>query len=335
MVYLIIGTVAQKQIGLYQATQIFFYAPIIWYKAIPLPGMPIFMGLFLLNLTCYVFLKNPFHKEKIGTLISHIGVILLIIGGFYTLIFSQTGYIDLAIGEKTAHIFDYHQRDFVIEKIDDNTKLIYSFDHIKNIDLPFTFNILQSCENCDIKARVEKSDIFHGMAQHMALHKKPLDIQNEENMAGISFEIEGSDNHDGVYLVLEDVPQYPEIKHNNQTYRFKLHKSQRNLPFSIQLTDFRRTNHDGIGMAKSYESDVILRDHSMQWEETISMNKPLRYKGYTIFQSSFIETPIGERSVFSVVQNSGRAFPYIAGFAICFGMFLHIIILQTAKRHKS
>ena len=58
----------------------------------------------------------------------------------------------------------------------------------------------------------------------------------------------------------------------------------------------------------------------------IKMNEPLRYKNYTFYQSSFIEEESGETSVFAVVENYGRLFPYISSIIMCFGLLLHLII---------
>lgn len=327
MVYLVIGTVAQKYIGLYQATHDIFYSPIFWIGFIPVPGMPIFMGILVLNLTCYVFLRNPWERKKVGTLVSHIGVILLLVGGLYTALFSKTGYIDLAISEIGTHVSDYHNRDFIVRDMKTN-KITSDFSA-----LPVSIRTVESCQNCEIIKRTEKNETFQGMAQNMQLVDKELELQNEENMAGITFTVQGSEN-DGTYLVLEGVPQYPEITVNDQIYRFELNKAKRALPFDIQLIDFRRINHPGINMAFSYESDVLITDHDVQWQSTIGMNEPLRYKGYTFFQSSFIETPIGDRSVLSVVQNAGRAFPYIPGFAICLGILMHLILNVSTLTKK-
>lgn len=59
------------------------------------------------------------------------------------------------------------------------------------------------------------------------------------------------------------------------------------LPFSIEVKDFRM-EHYKTGQPKSYETDLVIRDDSSEpLETTISVNHPLFYKGYTIYQSSF------------------------------------------------
>lgn len=60
------------------------------------------------------------------------------------------------------------------------------------------------------------------------------------------------------------------------------------LPFQIRLKDFR-IQHYSTGQPKSFESDLVLRDPNANTtiEQTISVNHPLRYKGFNIYQASF------------------------------------------------
>ncbi len=128
MAYLVVGTVAQKFIGLYQATQIFFSAPIIWMgEALPLPGMPIFMGLIFLNIAFKLAFKSPWHWRNSGIIITHIGAMLLLLGGLFTALFSNEGYIALGKNEVKSIISDYHAREFVV--MDEHGKTLISLDH--------------------------------------------------------------------------------------------------------------------------------------------------------------------------------------------------------------
>lgn len=114
-------------------------------------------------------------------------------------------------------------------------------------------------------------------------------------------------------------------------------KTYATLPFTIELTDFRKTDHPGTDMAKSYESDIIVHDGNISWPVRIRMNEPLRYKGYTFYQSSFGQNPDGaEVTVLDVVRNTGRTFPYVSGFVIFTGLLLHtgIRIRKSGKRAK-
>lgn len=60
------------------------------------------------------------------------------------------------------------------------------------------------------------------------------------------------------------------------------------LPFRLQLKAFRIERYS-TGQPKSFESDVVLHDpeRGKTIEQTIAVNKPLRYRGFNIYQASF------------------------------------------------
>ena len=61
-----------------------------------------------------------------------------------------------------------------------------------------------------------------------------------------------------------------------------------NLPFSIEVKDFR-IEHYRSGQPKSFESDLVVHDERLAepLKQTISVNHPLIYDGYAIYQASF------------------------------------------------
>lgn len=60
------------------------------------------------------------------------------------------------------------------------------------------------------------------------------------------------------------------------------------LPFRVELSDFR-IEHYPSGQPKSFESDLIIHDPQLgePLRQTIAVNHPLAYRGYTIYQASF------------------------------------------------
>jgi len=61
-----------------------------------------------------------------------------------------------------------------------------------------------------------------------------------------------------------------------------------NLPFKVEVKDFR-IEHYATGQPKSFESDLVVYDDDLAepLTSTISVNHPLIYKGYAIYQASF------------------------------------------------
>ena len=60
------------------------------------------------------------------------------------------------------------------------------------------------------------------------------------------------------------------------------------LPFSVELKDFR-IEHYPSGQPKSFESDLIIHDDKLSkpLKKTITVNHPLLYRGFSIYQASF------------------------------------------------
>ena len=82
--------------------------------------------------------------------------------------------------------------------------------------------------------------------------------------------------------------------------------------------------HPGTGIAKSYSSDINLIEDGISKRMLIKMNEPLRHRGYTFYQASFIESADGETTVLAAVKNYGRLFPYISSIIMCIGLLIHL-----------
>ena len=102
----------------------------------------------------------------------------------------------------------------------------------------------------------------------------------------------------------------------------------RRLPFSVRLLDFRKFDYPGTEMAAGFESDVELSDpeRGVTFQKKISMNNPLKYRGFSLFQSSFIQGPV-ETTVLSVRKDPGTPLVY-AGFLI---VLAGVVTLFTSR----
>ena len=92
--------------------------------------------------------------------------------------------------------------------------------------------------------------------------------------------------------------------------------SRRELPVTIKLLNFRKTDYPGTQMAAAFESDVEASDtqRGVILMRKITMNHPLRYRGFSFYQSSYIDGPT-KTTVLSVRSDPGTPFVY-AGFII-------------------
>lgn len=101
------------------------------------------------------------------------------------------------------------------------------------------------------------------------------------------------------------------------------------LPVQVKLLDFRKIDYPGTSMAAGFEADVELTDpqRGVALKRTISMNNPLKYGGYSFFQSSYFMGEV-ETTVLSVRNDPGTPLVY-AGFLI---VVLGIVAMFLRRR---
>lgn len=337
MILLIAGTVAQKYLGLYEATKLYLTAPVIWLGGfLPLPGMPLLLFLIFLNLVFKLFFKSPWKPENAGIIITHFGAAFLFLGMALTAALSNEGYIALAEGENSNRISDYHKRELVFTE-NKHPVLRLPYPALKtgqvmtDQNLPFRFEILETCRNCTMRmneTEEQNEDIRHGLAEKVSLQPLPLEKAEESNLSGAMIRISGAaEQADGIYIAFEPVKNPPQIAaKDGRVYSLELRRAETVLPFSVTLLNVERVLYPGTSMPQSYYSDLRVRDGDILWDTRIEMNSPLRYKGYTFYQSGYTLDGDAEISTLAVVKNAGRAFPYLAGLLIGIGMLVHAIL---------
>lgn len=332
MILLVIGTVAQRNIGIVEVQTLYFSSFVVWFGPIPFPGGATLLGLFLINLICKFLLRSEWTWGRAGTHISHFGVIVLVLGGLITALDSREGYLILPPDTATTTIEDYHQRVLAVY---DGDQLITAHNHqdigkgmvITHPDIPFTITIDTYCYHCGITRRPEAAqDGWTSPGKFMQLTPAPASPQEEKNMTGVEFTISNAEDANGKYLTFDKFPKPPKIKVGGKTYTITVERAKRNLPFQVTLKKFTEDKHPGTDMARAFTSDVIITDGSDSWPARIAMNDPLRYRGYTMYQSSFDTQGDKTVSVLSIVENRGRLFPYIASILVAIGLIFHLII---------
>jgi hypothetical protein len=103
------------------------------------------------------------------------------------------------------------------------------------------------------------------------------------------------------------------------------------LPFSIALKKFEKNDYPGSSMAKDYKSYVQVNGQGSTIE--IFMNEPLKFEGYTFYQSSYSLTPNQPAlTILSVNRDPGRWFKYIGSIILCMGIITYT--LQKSKRFQ-
>jgi cytochrome c biogenesis protein ResB len=111
--------------------------------------------------------------------------------------------------------------------------------------------------------------------------------------------------------------------------------AQRELPFLVKLMDFRKIVYPGTEMAASFECDVQLIDaeRGVILMRKISMNNPLRHRGFSLFQSSYVPGPV-ETTVLSVRNDPGTPFVYAGFLIVVAGVVLMFVSPEKSPRAR-
>ncbi len=338
MVLLTLGTIMQKDMGLYDAQRLFLSSWILWLGPIPLPGAYTTIGVITAGLLVKFLMFSPWRAHQAGIILTHLGILVLLVGGLITAITQREGFLLLKEGQSGNLVSDYHDRILTIEKDGAPVETI-PFENmesrLRELTLPFKITAENICRNCR-PVPVSSAQDRHGLAERVTLQDAPPDKANEANLSGIVFRVTGAgEGQDGTYISMEEIPHRPEITMGDNVYTIYMGRALTKLPFDVELKDFKRELHPGTDMARGFSSDVIVRDGSVAWPYHIHMNEPLRYKGYTFYQASFSQRPDGEYSVLSIVENKGRIFPYLASAIIFAGLLLHVIIRMRSGKGKA
>ncbi len=328
------GTIAQKFVGLYVAERTIFYTPIIWaWDVIPLPGGLTLLGLLTLGLAIKFIFKSRWSWNQSGIILAHAGALLLLAGGLYTGMTREDGYITIAEGETGQVVRDYYQRNLLVVQdqniLTEVPRGLITPDHklrLGGTDL--ALDILSACHNCKIENRVDDGEAdLRGTAQLLTLTDIPAVKEEEANVSGFTFRLSGADAEtNGTYLLFEGGP-HVKFTANGKAYEMVYDKAMRQIPFALQLTKFEKITYPGTDTAKAYTSDVMVKDGTSSWPVRIEMNQPLRYRGYTFYQSSFLQGKVGEKAtILAVSRNKGWLIPYAATILTAIGLLLHVFI---------
>lgn len=346
MVLTVVGSIAQKYVGLHEAQMRYFSSWILWAGFFPLPGGRLTMVVLFVNLLARLVFASPMRLRRSGIIVSHLGALLLLVGGFITAYYSFEGYMLIPEGEQRDYFEDHYKKELaLIDEADDGAEAVTAFSgtYVRPggelpLDGSATISVEELHDNCEAVPREgEGPDDARGLAATSELRVLPT-TGEEENRAGAVLRLAGlGEEVDGLYLVLERFPPTTvRDPGGDALFKLTLRPRRYRLPFALFLDDFEMSKHPGTEMARDYRSHVrVIRGASSQ-KADIWMNHPLRDEGYTFYQSSYVD---GRRqaTVLSVVRNAGRLFPYISSIIICAGMLIHLVILfmQSSNRRRA
>ena len=352
-----LGTMNQVEQGLYQSQQKYFESLFLVHWAfgaipIPLPGGYLVMILVFVNLFWGAVVRARRGWSKLGILIAHAGILLLLGGSFVSYAYSESGHMilyenessdefeasyewEIGVGEAatTGPVTEYIIRQSDFEGLTGNRSRLFKFS-----GLPFDLKIGGFLPNAVPGGSA-------GQGPGGPLVAAPLSREQDENMAGATLtlmEKQGGAVHETQLWAGYGAPMTMEAA--GKRWNLALRKHRWKLPFSIRLDRFTRELHPRTNMAREFSSFVTKIEGGAGQQIRITMNEPLRHGGYTFYQSSWgpQNGRPGDRlySVFAVVRNPADQIPLYACVVTTVGLVLHFLqrllaYLRNEKARKS
>ncbi|MCH2614939.1 MAG: cytochrome c biogenesis protein ResB [Opitutales bacterium] len=361
IVLVFIGTIAQVQLGIHGATELYFYSFFLFWE---IPGIgvsiPYFPGgytigfLLLANLVTALFVRFRYSWKKTGVLLVHFGVITLLIGE----LISSMMQVDSAMIIDEGRSSNYSEDRQIVELaiIDHSrsqeTDRVYAFSHAllenkqdaRHEELPFTVSVNRYMANAEIRRRDDTapSDALI-VNKGIGLNTYAIPIPKTGKMDDVNrstaiLTVFDNTNAEvaGTWLASLGFPQQT-FDFQGKEYSMEIRRKRYYHPFDITLLDFSHYRYLGPNIPRKFSSDIELThpDRGEKREFLIYMNHPLRYDGLTFFQSGFANEDT--TTILQVVSNPGRHLPYISCILIFLGLSVQFgigLFSFTQKRLK-
>jgi hypothetical protein len=342
MVLVFWGTLYQVRFGLFAAQEKFFYSWIFFqFGWMPLPGAQLVLAILFVNLTASMLFRFRFGWRQTGIIFIHLGLLLLLAGGWYTHHFGEESYLALVEGEGSNLTSDYRNWELSLSNSIDVEREITGFDtrgssagtifRAERFGLEIKAGLYHA--NCRAFQGGESSNTVNA-SNITSFQPERRNKDPEADVPGMTCTVRDSAGEETDLLLFGGDPIPTRIETADGPVYFQLRRKRYQLPVFIRLLEFERSYHTGSNTAKSFDSRIEVHVGDVVREVLVEMNKPFRFQGYTFFQASFEALDSGvELSQFAVTRNFGRLIPYFAtGFTVV-GLAVHFL-MQMAIRRK-
>ena len=371
MILILLGTLEQVHWGVWHIQKEYFSTWFCTYPLnssaplhLPLPGGFLLGVLLVINLICAHFQKFKDKKgyKHWGIKMIHIGLLLLLIGGFVTAVYQDES--AMVIPEKEQRNYTEAFRNFelvFIEHTKNGTDKVVSIpeellskhaSQKSEIKLPgssLSIKILNYHPNAILRAKSqfpqgETAEVTRGFGARTPMSFKSIPESFDDNNPNNPLAIVQLNNEKvslGSWILNAQLAEsFPAqtFGYGGKDYEIGLRKLRQYYPFSITLNQFTHEKYPGTDIPKRFVSDVIVTGETGKFPFTISMNQPMRHGGMTFYQSSFGATAEGKNiSVLQVVRNPGWLIPYISVGLMSLGLLWHFCLSlgQFLNRRKA
>lgn len=361
IILVFLGTLAQVQEGLWAGTDRWFNSLLVirrggdpWWVPPILPGGTLIGLTLLVNLVASHIKRFQWTAKKFGVHLTHIGIVLFLVGGLATLLMQQESHMRFAEGETRAFSEDHRGNELIFamdaangeeEVVAFPEAMVSKGATISHPKLPFTVAVQQFGPNCQIRQRGPAVDTgpltsTQGMGTKLVVVSQPSSqAMDKRNLPYAVVEIAEGGKSLGTWLLspwLNEETITVAGREFRAAFRFKRYYH----PFTVTLLKTTHEKYRGTEIAKNYQSRVRIDNpaRSESREVDIYMNNPLRYGGLTFFQYQMGRDEKQEvgTSALQVVRNPSWITPYlgcaIVGVGMIYQFMFHLVGFVTKRR---
>lgn len=344
------GTLYQVEFGLHAAQQRFFYSwGLLLGGWIPMPGGNTVMWILFLNLLASMLVHFQFGPRHWGIVAIHFGILLLLVGGWFTYLFGEESFLLLSEGEASNVTSSYREWELSVwpDSEDGRLREVEAYDIGKlrvgdrlsfpaaglELSVEQIFSNARAFRDPNAVTGAPPSNV-HGIT---TLQSAPAEKEPESNMPGMIVRAGNEEDQASAVLLFGGDRQATRLTVGDTALNLQLRRKRYPLPLLMELLDFEKSFHPASRIPRAFSSKIRVYLKDLERDALIEMNKPFRYQAYTFFQASYVDTDPGapEISRFAVTRNVGRLIPYVSTGVTAAGLMLHFILaLQRPKSRK-
>ena len=342
MLLVFLGTLAQVHLGIHAVQARYFQSLLIYWSPpgarwkIPiLPGGYLLGTVLLVNLIAAHAVRFQLTRKKLGIILLHLGVILLLIGQLLTGLFARETQMRIDEGQTLGYSEAPREVELAVIDVTDPDfdqvvaipeEVLARGSTIQSPTLPFTLNVRQFMGNARLTMRSQEpqappSQATTGFGKNIVVAEIPRTVKDDERDLSAAFvEVDGVQGPLGTWLLSNAIPDPQGFTLNGHTYELAMRQRRFYKQFALTLLDFAHDRYAGTDIPKNFSSRVRLLDfeRNENREVVISMNDPLRYRGFTFYQSGFDNND--KTTILQVVKNPAMLLPYIACGLVALGL---------------
>ena len=352
------GTLAQVRYGLYFVQESYFQNWLVWWHA---PGdsfrIPVFPGghfigaALLANLIAAHIRTFAWTWEKIGTQLTHLGLIVMLAGGLATDLFSVESHMRIREGESKNYSEDSSRVELAVSEdthpeFEQVTAIpserLAKGGIIASESLPFRIEVRGFYRNSNLQmitregAAVPAATMGTGQRVSVKSIPRATKLDERDIMSAVVGIVPENGDPLGTWLVSDALAAAQNFEVDGRRFSIQLRPARHYKAYSLKLLEFTHETYPGTQIPKDFSSKVVIDDPGLHENRQvlIYMNHPLRYRGDTYYQSGYDKDNSG--TVLQVVRNPSYQAPYIACLMVSLGLMYQFTLHlgRFARRNK-